>query len=357
MPVSPVSVSNKTPHDSGSPRILVVGVSWLGDGVMSMPALAALRKRLPRAYIAMLAKPSVIDLWALFPGVDEVIPLQKGFIGMRDTIRAVRAGGFDFAYILPKSFRSALIPFLACVPGRRGMPGHGRDWMLTERAVLSDTAVRGHQSFEMADVLHVPHVELEPPPFLVIPDEARDRALKKLASAFPEGAFEGQLIAIFPGAAYGPAKRWPVSHFAEVAKRLVEEQGCRVLLLGSSGDREICDAVVRSAGAGTVSLAGETSFLELTGLLGLCRCVVSNDSGGMHLAAGLGIPVVGIFGLTDPAKTAPVGSRSQLLCAEGIRHSRDIDRDSPKARAAIASITVDAVMKSILIAINPVRSY
>jgi heptosyltransferase-2 len=313
---------------------------------MSMPALSAFRNRLPGSRLTVLAKPSVVELWKLFPGVDEVIPLRKGFSGMRDTIRAVRQGGFDFTYILPKSFRSALIPFLARIPGRRGLPGHGRDWMLTERATLSEAAVHGHQSLEIGDLLHIAHEELESPPFLVVPSEARERARRRVESVF-KGMPAGSLIAFFPGAAYGPAKRWPAENFAAAGKTLVQEQGSRVLILGSPGDRAVCEEVFLGMGGGAVNLAGETDFLELIGLLGLCRCVVANDSGGMHLAAGLGVPVVGLFGLTDPAKTAPVGIRSQLLCAEGVSRSRDIERDSPAARAAIASIPVESVLKAI----------
>lgn len=345
MPASRESVISNAPHGAGSARILVVSVSWLGDCVMAMPALSALRKRLPGVTIAMLAKPSVAPLWSLFPGVDEVIPLKKGFSGMRETVRAVRRGGFDFAYILPKSFRSAWIPFVARVPGRRGMPGHRRDWMLTETAPLSEAALSGHQSLEIAEVLHVTG-ELDQPPFLVVPQEAVKRAQQKLAMV-AKGERDGGFIAFFPGAAYGPAKRWPAENFAAVGQKLVAEQDCRILILGSEGDRPVCDEVARGLGAGAVNLAGQTDFLELAGLLSLCRCVVANDSGGMHLAAGLGLPVVGIFGITDPAKTAPVGSRCKLLCAEGVIRSRDLARDSEEAREALASISVEAVVNAV----------
>ncbi len=347
MPVSPEFVSIKAaPHGVGSARILIVGLSWLGDGIMAMPALAAFRKRLPGVHITMLAKPSVASLWSIFPGVDDVILLKKGFVGMRDTIRAVRKGGFDFAYILPKSFRTAWIPFLAGIPGRRGLSGNGRGWMLTETAALSEAAVCGHQSLEIADVLQLSHGDLELPPFLMVSDEIRKR-IRNRVDTFQGGVEEGKLIAFFPGAAHGPSKRWPAGNFAAVGRRLVSEPGCRLLILGSRGDKVVCDEVAAGIGDGAVNLAGETDFLELIGLLSLCRCVVANDSGGMHLAAGLGVPVIGLFGLTDPSKTAPVGTRHTLLCAEGVRQSRDIDPDSPEARSAIASISVDAVLGAV----------
>lgn len=339
MPVSPESVINKVPE--GSPRLLVVSPSWLGDCVMAMPALAALCKRLPQARVTVLAKPSVAPLWSLFPGIHAVIPLEKGFTGMLDTITSVKSEAFDFAYILPNSFRSALIPWLAGIPGRRGVPGQGRRWMLTESVVLSASARCGHQSLEIAELLHIAPECLEAPPFLVVPEADRARARRRLPDHRP-------CVALFPGAAFGPAKRWPADRFASVGRQLVTEQGGCVLLLGGKADKAICDEVVAGIGDGAVNLAGETDLIELAALLMLCRAVVANDSGGMHLAAGLGVGVVGIFGLTDPRKTAPVGRLSRVLCAEGVTPTRDIARDSSEGRAAMERITVEAVVEAVL---------
>jgi len=344
MPVSPESVSSNAPHGAGSAHVLVVAPSWLGDCVMVMPALAAFRKRLPGVHISILAKPTVAALWTLVEGVESVIPLKTGFKGMRETVCAVREGGFDFAYVLPKSFRSAWIPFLARVRGRRGMAGHGRDWMLTETVVLSAEAERGHQSLEMAEVFHIAPGDLESPPFLLVPDAVRtsvkDRYLASGSAARP-------LIAFFPGAAHGPAKRWPTDRFVALGQRVVADTGCAVLVLGGKGDVAVCAETARGIGPGAMDLAGRTSLPELAGVLAACRCVVANDSGGMHLAAGLGVPVVGLFGMTDPGKTAPVGNRNRLLTAEGVVRSRDIDRDSTEARQALESITVESVHQAV----------
>jgi heptosyltransferase-2 len=339
MPVSPESVTNES--SDGTPRLLVVSLSWLGDCVMAMPAMAAFRKRLPHAHITILAKPSVATLWTLFPGIDGVIPLQKGFGGMRETVLLVKEGCFDFAFILPNSFRSALIPWLAGIPGRRGRSGQGRRLMLTESVQLSESALHGHQSLEIADIMHIPPDSLELPPFLVVPKAEHEKALLRLPANRP-------CVAFFPGASYGPAKRWPADRFAVLGRKLVAEQGCSVLVLGGKADRPICDKVTAGIGGGAINLAGETELTELTALLGLCRVVVANDSGGMHLAAGLGVGVVGIFGVTDPAKTAPVGIRSRVLCAEGVSRSRDIARDSHEARTAMESIAVDTVYQAVL---------
>ena len=260
---------------------------------------------------------------------------------MFDTIRSVKAGNFDFAYILPNSFRSAWIPFLAGIPGRRGVPGQHRRWILTETVQLSVAARCGHQSLEIAEILHIPADRLESPPLLVVPEAEQARARDRL----PDNRL---CAAFFPGASYGPAKRWPVDRFIAVGRQLVTKQGCRVLVFGGKSDKQICDEVAAGIGENAINLAGETGLVELAGLLMRCNAVVANDSGGMHLAAGLGLGVVGIFGLTDPVKTSPVGSRSRVLYAEGVIRSRDIARDSVEARAAMESISVETVYQAVL---------
>ncbi len=339
MPASPESVTNN--KFDGARRILVVSLSWLGDCIMAMPAMSALRKRLPHAHITVLAKPAVFPLWTLFPGIDSVLPLEKGFEGMMSTVQLVKMDQFDFVYILPHSFRSAWIPWLARVPGRRGTFGHARCWMLTERVKLSEAARLGHQSLEIAEILHVPSAQLESPPFLHVSVADRERACSRL-SGHP------RCVAFFPGAAYGPAKRWAPERFAAVGRQLIAERGCRILVLGGKADKPICDVVATGIGEGALNLAGETDLVELVSLLGLCQAVVSNDSGGMHLAAALGVGVVGIFGVTDPVKTAPVGPRSVVLCAEGVNRARDLARDSVEARTAMDSIQVDTVYQAVL---------
>lgn len=342
MPVSPESVSSKAPHGAGSARVLVVAPSWLGDCIMAMPALVAFRRRLPGVHVSILAKPSVVALWSLLDGVASVIPLKTGFKGMRETVQAVRADGFDFAYVLPKSFRSAWIPFVARIPGRRGMAGHGRDWMLTETVALSAEAEQGHQSLEMAEVFHVAHGEREAPPFLCVSADVLQSAKTRLLASVPA---DRPVIAFFPGAAHGPAKRWPTDRFVTLGKRLASDH--LILVLGGKGDAAVCAETAAGIGPAALDLAGQTSLSELTGVLSACRCVVANDSGGMHLAAGLGVPVVGLFGMTDPVKTAPVGTRNRLLTAEGVARSRDIDRDSVEARKAMESITVESVHQAV----------
>ena len=251
MPASPESASNEDgaePHDT--PRLLVVSVSWLGDCIMALPALGAFRRREPRARVAVLAKPAVAPLWGMFPGVDEVLVLEKGFAGMPKTIRRVRDGRYDFAYVFPRSFRSAVIPFLAGISGRRGLKGHARDWMLTETVTPAPV---GHQSAEYARLLGVPDDPGARPPFLTIPVEEMEPARKRLFAAWQNrvGPLESPRVAgVFPGAARGPSKRWPAERFVALGKRLLGERSCRILIMGSASDAAVCAEVADGIGRG-----------------------------------------------------------------------------------------------------------
>jgi heptosyltransferase-2 len=329
----------------------MVSVSWLGDAIMALPALVAFRRRVPHAHLTMLSKPGVAQLWRLVPAIDDVLLQEKGFQGLPKTVWRVKEQQFDFAYVFPRSFRSAVIPCLAGVPGRRGLAGHSRDWMLTETICLDRETVRAHQSREMAKLLGVEQEAAPEPPFLAVPEESMRQARRRLADTWQDriGSLDAPLVAgFFPGAAHGPSKRWPAEHFVQLGRRLLGEHSCRILVLGARDDREICAEVAAGIGRGARNLAGATSLALLAALLKHCRVVVSNDSGGMHLAAALGARVVGLFGVTDPARTAPLGTGHRLVLAPGVARSRDLPPDSEAARHAMASIQLDEVYEAVV---------
>jgi heptosyltransferase-2 len=151
------------------------------------------------------------------------------------------------------------------------------------------------------------------------------------------------LIGVMPGAARGPAKRWSAERFAEAARRLRAELGGSVVVMGGAGDAEACAAVVAGVGDGVLNLAGVTTLGEWAALLAECRLVLCNDSGGMHLAAALGVPVVAVFGITDPIRTGPLGTRCRVV-QHSMQHDRAVPRESAAARAALAAVTVDEVV-------------
>jgi heptosyltransferase-2 len=153
-------------------------------------------------------------------------------------------------------------------------------------------------------------------------------------------------VGVLPGAARGDSKRWPSESFAEVASALVKERDVRIALFGTDAERPACDQIARAVGKAACNLAGKTSLVLLAAALGRCRLAVSNDSGGMHLATALGVPVVAVFGLTDPALTGPLGAANRVICGvPAEQRTRDVPRESPEAEAALRSITPDRVLE------------
>lgn len=330
---SHASVSNE--------HVLIVGVNWIGDSVMSMPALQAFRERYPEVRITLLVKRRVADLWALHDVPDRVVVLEEGRMAIGRAVRALRAETFDRAYVLPHSFRSAFLPWLAKIPRRIGMPGHARDWMLTDIAVPVGRKRRTHQAFEYLDLLAPGYDEPNCPlPRLSIPEDLKAQALRRL-DRLPKPC-----IGFLPGAARGPSKRWPASHFSALGGRLARESLCGVVVLGSSDERALCESIRASIGETAISPAGETTVAEWAALLAACDLVVTNDSGGMHVAAALGTPLVALFGMTDPARTGPLADRVRIL-QKSERQSRDIARDSKAARESLESITPDETFEAV----------
>lgn len=342
MPASPASASS----DKDRPRLLVIGLNWLGDAVMSMPAMAALRERHPGAAITLLARPAVAPLWHLFPGLDAVVNPIQGPLGTFRTGAALRREPFAAAWVFPKSFRSALLAYTGGVPQRIGLAGHWRDAMLTQ-VVRLPAGDRRHQMWEYLDLVGAGAGPVIRPPFIRAP-EAEVRAVREQQAAHEEGGHGKPWVGIFPGAARGPSKRWPAERFAEVARRLAETQGCRIAVFGSDADRAACGIVAGAGGRSAVDLSGQTTLPRLAAWLSACRMVVANDSGGMHLAAALGVPVVAVFGVTDPVRTGPLGSGHRTVVAEGVRRSRDVAADAAAARTALLSIAVERVYDAAL---------
>jgi heptosyltransferase-2 len=323
-------------------RILIVSPSWMGDCIMAMPAILEWRRLAGPLKVVVLAKPAVAPLWRMSSSVDEVLTIRTGFKGTLAAVNAVKGGQFDFAYVIPNSFRSALIPFLAKVRGRRGYAGHFRRGLLTE-CVRSSRAGLEHQSREMFTLLGIkPGITNEE---VLLRAGAPEQAAMDLRLELPAGGGGKPMVVMFPGAARGSSKRWPEGRFADVGRRLAE-WGCRVVLAGTAADRELCGRVAGQIGSGAITLAGATTLAELVALLSRCRVVIANDSGGMHLAAAVGTRVVAVFGVTDPVVTGPMGAGHIVLMAQGFLRGRDVGRDSKAGHDALAEVTVDAVYKA-----------
>jgi heptosyltransferase-2 len=282
-------------------RILVRAPNWLGDVVLSLAAVRDLRRNFPRSRIEVLARPSVAALYGAVAEVDAI--RESG--GIRADARAIR-GGFDAAVLLTNSLGSALAPRLAGIPERWGYATDGRGPLLTRRArVLPAVRGRSQVYYYRAMLAGVGlRVTAEPETGLRAPEAWLEGAHKLLGP--------GEWIGLSPGAAFGPAKRWPLARFAAVGDRLAERTGARVAILGAPSERPIAEGVAAGMRHPARVLAGETSLADLVGVLSRIRVLVTNDSGPMHVASALGTPVAAVFGPTDPRETAPVGSARLL---------------------------------------------
>lgn len=340
MHVSREFVSAETPPPAADHSALVIGVNWLGDSIMAMPALQSFHRRHPRTRLAMVVRPHLAPLWRMHPAVDEVMPCSGALPELKQLIRTLKHRRPATAYVWPRSFRSALAPWLAGIPRRYGLPGHCRDWMLTD-VIPPPADDRRHQAFEYLNLMGDATVEIEPP-LLQPPVDLQQQWRARCQTA---GA--ATWVALLPGAAFGPAKRWPAERFAEVGRHLQRELSSGVVVLGSKAEYELCQQVADQIGGQVINLAGQTSLTDLAAILAVCRLAVTNDSGGMHLAAAVHVPVVAIFGITNPDQTGPVGPHVCVLQKSEFR-ARDFKGQIHQAAASLAAITPEQVVEAAL---------
>jgi heptosyltransferase-2 len=292
--------------------ILVKGTNWVGDTIISFPAVHSLRRLFPQAHISVLAKSRLAELWKANTDIDEVIPytMLKGvgriFVEL-GIARRIKQKEIDLAVILPRSFSSAWMVFLGGIPHRIGYKGAARDWLLTEGIDRTPALLSKHRMYYYLHLIErLGHCPSLPLPSLSLNGKTEDWADGFLSHNGLKGEL---LIGVNPGATYGEAKCWPPERFVEVGRRLVEDYGASILIFGSSRpiEKDLNASIAQGIGNGCLNLSGETSLLELASLLQQCRLLVTNDTGTMHVAAAVGTRVVAIFGPTDPRTTSPLG--------------------------------------------------
>lgn len=282
-------------------RTVVIGVNWLGDTVMSLPALAALRKWLPQEEIHVVCPAPLSDLVRMAHVADQVWGWPEGNWQRINFLRSIEPAR---AILFPNSFRSAWIAMWAGIPERWGYSGQWRSFLLNPSVPALRRPQASHHSELYLELLRAMGWSGEATPVhLSVPEEAQEWALETLG----ERASGTRLVGICPGAAYGPAKRWPLERFTDAARSLIRSHGAKVVIVGSSAEREELNRMAEELGRDAVNLAGRTDLPRLAALLSQCDLLLCNDSGPMHLAAALGVPVVAVFGSTDPAATAPLG--------------------------------------------------
>lgn len=316
------------------PRILICGLNWIGDAIMSMPAIQEFRVKYPQAYIVQLVKPKLKPLWEMHDAINEVLVLEDGFQGMKKTVKQVKEKKFDMAYILPRSFRSAVIPFWAGIPQRKGPGGGYRRFMLTQVVRYPQDIEQKHQAYENIQVL-VPEKKYFPlqKPRLSVSCDAVESITKMTED------IKRPRVAFLPGASRGIAKQWPEDHFIALGTMLVKA-GMSVIVSGSAAESVKAGHIAEAIGPGAKNFCRDLSFQQWAALLQQCDGVVCNDSGGMHLASALEIPLVALYGTTDPRKTGPLTAAHKCrILQKSMIQSRKVKRESAIAQAALAAIS------------------
>ncbi len=315
-----------------SARIVVRAPNWLGDVVLSLPALRDVRRAFPHAHLAVMARPKVAEMYGAVPEVNAVLPS----LGLREDARRLR-NAFDRAILFPNSIGSAVPPFLARVPERWGYATDGRRFLLTRTARVPRCVEARSQVYYYRGMLEAMGMSLTgaPESALVCPPAWRARAEERLGG--------GPWIAATPGAAYGTAKRWPAERFAAAAEQLARERSASIVVLGTGSERRLGEEIAARMSVPSRVLCGQTTLPELVGLLAHVGLVLTNDSGAMHVAAALGTPLVAVFGPTDWRETSPAGRRAAVV-REEVHCAPCMLRDCPIDHRCMERVSVERVV-------------
>ena len=300
-------------------KVLVRATNWLGDAVMSLPAIRTIRQVFPHAHLAVLARPSVAGLYARETCIDRVIPYPapKGLGARRELAGQLRAERFDGAILLQNAFDAALTVWLAGIPERIGYRRDGRGMLLTRAIDVPEPGdIPRHERFYYLELLRRAGLIERFPECGAIRLDGITAAREAGAAHLSALGVAGPVIGISPGAAYGDAKRWLPERFAESGRQIAGALGSSVLVFGAAAERPLCETVaepLRRAGIAARNLAGETSLREFIDLAAACRLFLTNDSGAMHVSSALGIPTVAVFGATDDTTTGPTGDLARVV--------------------------------------------
>lgn len=333
-----------------SGALLVRAVNWLGDAVLTTPALGALRAARPEVRIELVARPAVAELFRGHPDVDGVLVYDKagrhaGARGMLRMARELRRRRYGAAILFQNAFDAALLAFLAGIPDRSGYATDGRRMLLSRSVPVTEEILRLHHAEYYLRLLSGLGIPVPPSPALrlhVAPEEREAMRARLETMGVPGGR---RILGINPGATYGSAKRWFPERFAAVADALSEEWDASVALMGSAPERPLAEEIEAAMRRRPANLSGRTTVRELMALLASCSFLVTNDSGPMHIAAALGVPIAAIFGPTDWRATSPWTRRARIVrvdvdCSPCRR--RECDRGHECMKGVTAEMVVDA---------------
>jgi heptosyltransferase II len=332
-------------------RVVVRGTNWVGDSVMTVPALRALRRVLPEAKITLVVRPSAKGIFSDVDFIDQLLIYDRhSAFSIIPQVREWRKRQFDLAVLFQNAFEAALIPFLAGVPIRLGYATESRQALLTHPLPVPDWRSTRHEVFYYLYLVTALEqllsgkseiCESAPDASLQI-SHARKSEAENLLRSY--GIREGEpRVALCPGSINSRAKRWPAEAYAALADRLIDS-GRQVLLIGSAGEADVTREVTSRMQQQPVVLTGKTSLDQITAILSLVDLVVTNDTGPAHIAAALGRPTLVIFGPTNPLTTRPFAPEAEIL-----RHPPDCApcmlRDCPIDHRCMTAITVEEVFE------------
>ncbi|MEP6887497.1 MAG: lipopolysaccharide heptosyltransferase II [Nitrospirales bacterium] len=330
-------------------RIVIRGTNWIGDAVMSEPALSAIRQGFPKAEITLLVKPAVAELFQQHPAIDHMLVYEHR--GRHARLRGkwvlgseLRRGRFDFAILFQNAFEAALLAFLAGIPRRYGYGTDGRGFLLSDPITVPNRTALGHQTQYYVDLLRPLGITPSPTAPRLFVSKAEELIMRqRLAEAGIQAT--DRLIGINPGSTYGSAKRWLPERFAEATDRVVEQFGGRVVIVGATGEEALGEAIAEKMRRKPVVLSGRTSIRELMSVIKRCRLFVTNDTGPMHIAAAFDVPVVAIFGPTDFRTTSPFGETHQIV-RQSVECSPCLLRECPIDHRCMTGVTVEHVYEA-----------
>jgi heptosyltransferase-2 len=331
-------------------RILVRGVNWVGDTILTYPTVQKLKRIFPRSHLAVLIPNHLIDLWKTFPYVDEIIPFnnKRGLSFFWEDFklcRSLKKKHFDLAVILPSSFHSAFQMFLAQIPTRMGYIGKRRSFLLNHKIPRTQETSLIHRIYYYKKIVEsLGKGESDFSPRIILMEENRRWAEETLNHL---GVLNGKpLIGMNPGATYGMAKCWYPDRFRELGMRLSRKWKATLLLFGNENEKPVAKEIASSLGGEGVDFTGKTDLLQLAALLERCHLLVTNDTGTMHVATAMSTPVVALFGSTDHITTGPWGE-GHVVVRKDVFCSPCLKRVCPTDHRCMKGITVEEVERTI----------
>lgn len=342
-------------------RILIRGVNWIGDAVLTIPAIKSVRKAYPDAHISLLAKPWTAEIFKASRDIDEIILYENKFsslIGKFRLARLLRERNFDMAILLQNAFDAAFIAWLARIPVRAGYRRDCRRFLLTTAIPITEDLLKKHQVHYYLNIVNSIGIKTaDTLPCMQLDDRERDWAGKHIKSSFPGNSFP--VVGINPGATYGSAKRWPPERFADLICRITYELEGRVLIFGGEAEVGIANEIIaeinklkikrkiEKKGSRILVMSGKTSLRELAALIAECDAFVTNDSGPMHMAAALLVPTAAIFGSTNIDATGPFGEGHKVV-SKTLPCSPCMKRKCPEKHLdCMTQITADEVFDAV----------